>query len=79
MNTWAGSGRWAVSHGGILHARGKNAEGQLVEGSVVSHAFRAADGTAVFIALEWTPDAESSLNALRKEIGETHKVVTRLP
>lgn len=79
VNTWAGSGRWAVSHGGILHARGKNAEGEIVEGSVVSHAFRAADGTAVFIALEWTSDAESSLNALRKEIGETHKLVTRLP
>ena len=59
MNTWAGAGRWAVSHGGILHARGKNEQGEPIEGSVVSHAFRAADGTAVFIALEWTPDAES--------------------
>lgn len=79
VNTWAGSGRWAVSHGGILHARGKNAQGEPVEGSVVAHAFRAADGTAVFIALEWTPDAERSLNELRKVIGETHKLVKTLP
>jgi CubicO group peptidase (beta-lactamase class C family) len=79
VNTWAGSGRWAVSHGGILHARGTNAQGEPVEGSIVSHAFRAADGTAVFIALEWTPEAEISLNALRKVIGETHKLVKTLP
>ena len=79
VNTWAGSGRWAVSHGGILHARGKNAQGAPVEGSIVAHAFRAADGTAVFIALEWTPDAERSLNELRKVIGETHKLVKTLP
>ena len=59
VNTWAGAGRWAVSHGGILHSRGKNAQGEPIEGSIVSHAFRAADGTAVFIALEWSPDAES--------------------
>ena len=37
---------------------GKNAEGEPTEGSIVSHAFRAADGTAVFIALEWSPDAQ---------------------
>ncbi len=79
VNTWAGGGRWAVSHGGILHSRGVNASGAPVEASVVSHAFRAADGTAVFIALEWTPDAEISLNALRKVIGETHKLVKTQP
>jgi CubicO group peptidase (beta-lactamase class C family) len=79
VNTWAGGGRWAVSHGGILHARGKNAQGETIEGSVVSHGFRAADGTSVFIALEWAPEAEVSLNALRKVIGETHKLVTTLP
>jgi CubicO group peptidase (beta-lactamase class C family) len=76
VNTWAGAGRWAVSHGGILHVRGRNAAGEPTEGSVLSHAFRAADGTAVFIALEWRPDAEVSLNELRKMIGETHKLVT---
>lgn len=75
VNTWAGAGRWAVSHGGILHVRGRNAEGQQIEGSIVSHAFRAADGTAVFIALEWTPEAAVSLNELRKMVGETHKLV----
>ena len=79
VNTWAGAGRWAVSHGGILHSRGKNAQGEPIEGSIVSHAFRAADGIAVFIALEWSPEAEVSLNALRKVIGETHKVVKTLP
>lgn len=79
VNTWAGAGRWAVSHGGILHARGRNAEGAAVEGSVVSHAFRAADGTAVFIALDWSPQAEVWLNALRKVVGETHQAVKTLP
>jgi len=78
-NTWAGGGRWTVSHGGILHARGKNMQGDVIEGSIVSHAFRAADGTAVFIALEWSPQAEVSLNALRKAIGDTHKLVKTLP
>jgi hypothetical protein len=33
----------------------------------------------VFIALEWTPDAEVSLNALRKVIGETHKLFKTQP
>jgi hypothetical protein len=79
VNTWAGGGRWAVSHGGILHSRGKNPLGEPIEGSIVTHAFRAADGIAVFIALEWSPEAEVSLNALRKVIGETHKVVKTLP
>jgi CubicO group peptidase (beta-lactamase class C family) len=79
VNTWAGAGRWAVSHGGILHVRGRNEQGEPTEGSVVSHAFRAADGTAVFIALEWTPEAAVSLNELRKVIGETHKLVKTLP
>lgn len=79
LNTWAGAGRWAVSHGGILQSRGVNAQGEPVEGSIVSHAFRAADGTGVFIALAWTPEAEVSLNALRKVIGETHKQVKTLP
>jgi hypothetical protein len=68
-----------VSHGGILHVRGKNVQGDVIEGSIVSHAFRAADGTAVFIALEWSPQAEVSLNALRKAIGDTHKLVKTLP
>ena len=68
-----------MSHGGILHARGKNAQGEPIEGSIVSHAFRGADGTAVFIALPWSPEAETSLNALRKVIGETHKLVKSLP
>jgi CubicO group peptidase (beta-lactamase class C family) len=79
VNTWAGGGRWAVSHGGILHARGKNARGEPIEGSIISHAFRAADGTAVFIALDWASDAEISLNSLRKMIGETHKLVRMQP
>ena len=79
VNTWAGAGRWAVSHGGILHSRGKNPLGEPIEGSIVTHAFRAADGIAVFIALEWSPEAEVSLNALRRVIGETHKVVKTLP
>jgi hypothetical protein len=29
--------------------------------------------------LEWSPEAEQALNALRKVIGETHKVVKTLP
>ena len=48
--------------------------------SVVSHAFRAADGTAVFIALEWTPRrARDRWTNCAREIGETHKLVTMLP
>jgi CubicO group peptidase (beta-lactamase class C family) len=79
VNTWAGTGRWTVSHGGVLNARGKNAQGQPTGGFVVSHAFRAADGTAVFIARNWTADAQESLDELRQEIGDTHKVVKTLP
>jgi hypothetical protein len=45
----------------------------------VSHAYRAADGTAVFISLNWSPTAAEDLNALREEIGQTHKLVTVLP
>ena len=44
----------------------QEAQGEPIEGSIVSHAFRAADGTAVFIALEWSPRSQRSLNALRE-------------
>jgi CubicO group peptidase (beta-lactamase class C family) len=79
VNVWAGAGRWTVSHGGILHSQAIGAAGQPTKASVVTHAYRNADGTAVFIALEWSPTAEEALNALRREIGETHKYVTVLP
>jgi CubicO group peptidase (beta-lactamase class C family) len=79
INTWAGAGRWAVSHGGIMNSQGMDSQGRPTTGVVVSHAFRAANGTAVFIALDWTPDAQASLEQLRREIGETHKRVKMLP
>jgi CubicO group peptidase (beta-lactamase class C family) len=78
VNMWAGAGRWAVSHGGILNSHGKDADGRPTEASVVSHAFRAADGTAVFIALNWSPDAHQAADELRQAIGGTHKFVTSL-
>lgn len=78
VNMWAGAGRWAVSHGGILNSHGKDADGRPTEASVVSHAFRAADGTAVFIALNWSPDAHQAVDELRQAIGGTHKFVTSL-
>lgn len=61
VNTWAGAGRWAVAHGGIMNAQGRDAQGRTTSGVVVSQAFRAANGTAVFIALDWTPEAQDSL------------------
>jgi hypothetical protein len=79
VNVWAGAGRWTVSHGGILHSNGKDAQGRPTSASVVSHAYRAADGTAVFIALGWSPTAAQALNELRREVGETHRFVTSLP
>jgi CubicO group peptidase (beta-lactamase class C family) len=79
LNTWAGSGRWTVSHGGILNADGMAPEGRPTEASVVSHAYRRADGTAVFIALNWSPQAQRDLDELREEVGQTHKLVTVLP
>jgi CubicO group peptidase (beta-lactamase class C family) len=78
VNVWAGAGRWAVSHGGILNSHGKDADGRPTEASVISHAFRAADGTAVFIALNWSPDAHQAVDELRQAIGGTHKFVTSL-
>jgi len=78
VNMWAGAGRWAVSHGGILNSHGKDADGRPTEASVVSHAFRAADGTAVFIALNWSADAHQAVDELRQAIGGTHKFVTSL-
>ena len=57
-NTWAGGGRWTVSHGGHPALRAvRTCRATFIEGSIVSHAFRAADGTAVFIALEWSPQS----------------------
>ena len=79
VNTWAGSGRWTVSHGGILNSDGMSPEGRPTEASVVSHAYRSPDGTAVFIALNWSPHAQSDLDELREEIGQTHKLVTAIP
>jgi CubicO group peptidase (beta-lactamase class C family) len=79
VNVWSGSGRWTVSHGGILNSQGRDAEGKPTEASVVSHAFRSPDGTAVFIALNWSPQAQEALDELREQIGSTHKLVTVLP
>jgi CubicO group peptidase (beta-lactamase class C family) len=79
VNTWAGSGRWTVSHGGILNSDGMSPEGRPTEASVVSHAYRASDGTAVFIALNWSPHAQHDLDELREEVGNAHKIVTVLP
>ena len=79
VNVWAGAGRWSVSHGGILHSAGKDADGRPTEASTVSHSFRAPDGTAVFIALNWSPEAQKAVEELRRGIGGTHKFVTSLP
>ena len=79
VNTWAGQGRWTVSHGGILHSQGKNAHGRPTEGFIATHAFRAADGTAVFVAIDWTPNATDVLDELREKIGRAHKLVPMPP
>lgn len=79
VNAWAGAGRWTVSHGGILNSRGRDPEGQPTEASVVSHVFRSPDGTAVFIALNWSPQAQEAVDDLRERIGETHKYVKISP
>ena len=79
VNTWSGSGRWTVSHGGILNSDGMAPEGRPTEASVVSHAYRRPDGTGVFIALNWSPHAQQDLDELREEIGNTHKLVNALP
>jgi CubicO group peptidase (beta-lactamase class C family) len=76
VNAWAGSGRWTVSHGGILNSDGMTSDGQPTEASIVSHAYRAPDGTGVFIALNWSPHAQHDLDELRQEIGNTHELVT---
>ncbi len=79
VNTWSGQGRWAVSHGGIMHSRGKNVQGRPTEGFIASHVFRSADGTGVFMAIEWTPDATEVLDELREKIGRVHKLVKMPP
>jgi CubicO group peptidase (beta-lactamase class C family) len=79
INVWNGAGRWTVSHGGILHTSGKDAAGRLTEASVVSHAYRSADGTAVFMALNWSPEAHRAVDELRQQIGHAHQFVTILP
>jgi CubicO group peptidase (beta-lactamase class C family) len=79
INTWAGQGRWAVSHGGLMNVRGRDATGRATSGTIVSHAFRAANGTSVFMAVPWTRDAQESLDDLRRAIGETHKFVKAGP
>jgi CubicO group peptidase (beta-lactamase class C family) len=79
INVWNGAGRWTVSHGGILHANGKDAAGRPTEASVVSHAYRSADGTAVFMALNWSPEAHRAVDELRQQIGHAHQFVTILP
>ena len=79
VNVWAGSGRWTVSHGGILNSQGLDPNGQPTEASVVSHAYRSPDGKGVFIAVNWSPHAQADLDELREQIGETHKLVTVLP
>lgn len=79
VNTWSGAGRWTVSHGGILNSQGKGLDGRPTQASVVSHAYRAPDGTGVFIALDWSPRAQHQLDELREEVGSAHKLATALP
>ena len=75
INTWSGQGRWTVSHGGIMNSRGRDTTGKQTTGEIVSHAYRSANGTAVFMAVPWSKDAQESLDDLRRAIGETHKFV----
>ena len=79
INTWAGQGRWAVSHGGIMNSRGRDTTGKPTSGEIVSHAFRAANGTSVFMAGRGARMPRSLLDDLRREIGETHKFVIISP
>ena len=79
VNTWARNGRWTVSHGGLMNARGKSARGADTIGQIVSHAFRAANGTGVFMVREWSEDARESLDNLRQAVGEAHRLVKTRP
>ena len=58
-----------------MNSRGRDATGKASSGEIVSHAFRAANGTSVFMAVPWSKDAQESLDDLRRTIGETHKFV----
>ena len=51
VNTWAGGGRWAVSHGGILHSRGKNPLGDRSRAR--SSATRSGPPTASRCSSRW--------------------------
>ncbi len=71
INTWAGQ------LGGFKRRHHERAGPGLrrTSGQIVSHAFRAANGPAVFMAVPWTRDAQESLDNLRRSIGKTHKFV----
>jgi hypothetical protein len=58
-----------------MNVRGRDTTGRPTSGTVVSHAFRAANGMSVFMAVPWTRDAQESLDDLRRAIGETHRFV----
>ena len=74
-----GAGRWSVSHGGIVNSLGRDEAGRPIEASGISHAFRAANGTGVFISMPWTATTGEEVNELRRDIGLTHKLVGPAP
>ena len=80
VNTWAGAGRWAVSHGGILHSRGKNARRRTDRG-IQSSATRSGRPTAPRCSSRWIgrPRRETRWRNCGSVIGETHKLVKTLP
>jgi hypothetical protein len=69
------AGRQALSHGELINVRGRDATERPTSGQIVSHAFRATNGTAVFMAVPWTRDAQEAPDDLRRAVGETHKFV----
>jgi hypothetical protein len=70
VETNANAGPWFVQHGGLLNSRGKDARGRPTAALIVARAARAANGTGVFLAVEYSPTANEALNDLWGEVSK---------
>jgi len=73
VETNSNAGRWYVQHGGLLNSRGKDAHGKSAAALIVSRAARAANGTAVFLAIEWSEKSGEMFNELWREVARLNR------
>jgi CubicO group peptidase (beta-lactamase class C family) len=79
VNTFAGAGRWSVSHGGKLNSHGRDTRGRPIAATVAGFFQRMANRDALLIVLIPTQGADAAISDLRREIARAQVAGARSP